>query len=502
MACKKCGAETLDGAWFCGSCGTRVDGKKPCVACNQLNDENNAYCVYCGTRIDGKKFCAHCGTEFEGKFCPNCGYGDEKTKGKIKKLSESPFIEVEKAEKKWTLKRILSLTASCLGILGVLFALVFVFFIGAKAEVIGNEISTGKTKLNLFYFCGEFFKEAKAELALSDGELPKYLTEFSMYTYGIVGLTITIATIALVVTFATLAIVTFVMNMLGKSCKSADKWSVLTMSSFFFGAGAFYGLHKLTVDFTAKASSVSTSVPAGITLNGATKAGIILCAILLGLFAVCKIVAKGKELFKANAIVKLILGVVGVALSAVLFICLENSGVAHSITGKGSGVVAGLEMKGGFAFFLLGYGVNFLMGITDLRNTDMIWEVQKAVICGNIAQILLTVALIFAVLSLCYKLLVTTEDKARLGLVWAIATFVLVVTALVFALISTGAMNNMYEMSLSLGGNTGLDTINSKAVEFKTAGIIVAVVFATLNLGVTIAQAVLNHIEKKRGNNN
>lgn len=500
MVCKKCGAETLDGALFCGSCGTRLDGKKPCVACNKLNDENNAYCIYCGTRIDGKKVCVSCGTAYEGKFCPNCGHGDEREKSK--NPTDVSRGEEEYRDKKWSLKRILSFTASCLGILGVLFALTFVFFIGAKAEVIGNEISTGKTKMNLFYFFGGFFKEAKAELAVSGAGLLGYMTKFSIYTYGALGLTVTIVTLVLVVTFATIAIVKFIMNILGKSNQSADKWSVLTIGSFFFGAGAFYGLHKFTLDLTASASSISASIPAGIALNGATKAGVILCAILLGLFVVCKIVAKGKALLKANAIVKLVLSVVGVALSTVVFICLGNSGVAHSLTeiGTGNAVVADLKMKGGFTFFLLGYGVEFLAEFTDLTQVDMINDAQTAVVFGNLAQIMLTVALVFVVLSLCYKLLVTAEDKAHAGLVWAILAFVLAVTVLVFALISTGAMESVYEMSLLLEGNTGLEATGLTTVEFKTAGIIVALVFATLNLGLTIAQAVLNRMAKKREN--
>ena len=493
MVCKKCGAETLDGALFCGSCGTRLDGKKPCVACNKLNDENSAYCVFCGARIDGKKVCTSCGTAYEGKFCPTCGYGGEKEKAKNPTIA--PLGENACEGKKWSLKRILSFTASCLGILGVLFALTFVFFIGAKAEVIGNEISTGKTKMNLFYFFGGFFKEAKA-LGVLEKSLLGDMTKFTTYTYGILGLVITVATLVLVVTFATIAIVKFVMNLLGKSNQSADKWSVLTIGSFFFGAGAFYGLHKFTLDLTASASSISANVSTGIALNGGATAGVILCSILLGLFALCKIVAKGKALLKVNSIVKLSVGVVGVALSTVVFICLKNSGIASSIAGTG------VETKGGFTAYLLNYGVASLAGITDLENIAMIGKVQSAVIFGNLAQIMLTVALIFAVLSLCYKLLATTEDKARSGMAWAIVTFATLVTALIFALISTGAMESVYEMSLLLEGNIELEAIGlgSLAVEFKTTGIIVALVFAFLNLGLSIAQAVLNRMEKKREN--
>ena len=58
----------MEGATYCGHCGLRMDGRKPCESCGKLNDENVSFCVYCGTRIDGKKVCTNCGTENVGDF--------------------------------------------------------------------------------------------------------------------------------------------------------------------------------------------------------------------------------------------------------------------------------------------------------------------------------------------------------------------------------------------------------------------------------------------------
>ena len=493
MVCKKCGAETLDGALFCGSCGTRLDGKKPCTACKQLNDENNAYCVFCGARIDGKRVCAHCGTAYEGKFCPGCGYGGEKVK------SENPIIaplgKDEGNGKKWEWKRILNFSASCVGILGVLLALIFTFFIGVKVDGPAMDLLGLDVEENLYYFFGDFFKDAKAldsSTALGAG-----MTRITAYTYGISGLVIGVVTIVLVVTFAAMAIVRFVVGLMGATNKSADKWSILTMCTFFFGTGAFYALHKLAI--TARVEGVSVSIR--VALNGSASAGVILCAILLGLLVVCKLIAKGKTLFNTKEIVKLVIGVVGVALGAVVFICIKNSGVLHTIS---STVIGGSgdsgEIVGGFNPFLNGYGVPFLIELARgayEAGVDVFSEFDTAVVCGNVAQALLIAALLCAAFALCVKLTAVTDENARSGMGWAISTFALLVVALVFALISVNAMKTVYEASLVIG-EVNLEEALASVVEFKTTGIIVALVFAALLLGLSIVQFVLRRVQKRR----
>ena len=50
MFCKNCGAELLEGASFCTSCGTPIQEKKECLCaqCGGPLSEENAFCPHCG----------------------------------------------------------------------------------------------------------------------------------------------------------------------------------------------------------------------------------------------------------------------------------------------------------------------------------------------------------------------------------------------------------------------------------------------------------------------
>ncbi len=52
--CKKCGAVLLEGAVFCGTCGTRVEEplKKLCPNCKAELEPNAVFCGKCGTKTD------------------------------------------------------------------------------------------------------------------------------------------------------------------------------------------------------------------------------------------------------------------------------------------------------------------------------------------------------------------------------------------------------------------------------------------------------------------
>ncbi|MBE7068751.1 MAG: zinc ribbon domain-containing protein [Clostridiales bacterium] len=495
MVCKKCGAESPDNAVFCGTCGARLDGKKPCSSCKQLNDENSAYCVFCGARIDGKRVCARCGTAYEGKFCPSCGYG-EKDNNTVKPMTA--VGETKGSAKAWTWKKIVRFSASCLGMLGVLFALIFTFCIGVVGKVGSQAVTTSKSTLgmarNMFYFFGNFFKDAEA-LSLND-TFEGSIRSVTVYTYGVLGLLISLTTIVLVITFASMAITKFVKGLMDKKTVFNDKWSILTMGSFFFGAGAFYGLHR----FVASASEdgvVDVSLSIEIGLKGGVIAGIVLCAIFLGLMVLGKLVVKGKELLKTKTLIKLGLSVVGVVFVTLTFLFVRNSGIFLSI------VEDGVEIKAGMTSSFLNMGIDYLIGLVSCATEDneiaLIESAEKAVLCGNLAQIVFVFTLLFAVFALCAKLTATTNENASSGMYWSIAVFVSLIVGLILALISVNALENVYELSLSaveesVGGSVDLGTL-TEVFQCKTTGIIGALVCSVLLLGVSIAQSVIQNIE-------
>jgi len=51
MKCKKCGAENLDDAKFCASCGSRLDARF-CRKCGRIVPDGAKFCNYCGALID------------------------------------------------------------------------------------------------------------------------------------------------------------------------------------------------------------------------------------------------------------------------------------------------------------------------------------------------------------------------------------------------------------------------------------------------------------------
>lgn len=50
MICKKCSATLPDDSVFCNKCGSRLDGKKHCIACEKIIEEGSIFCSYCGAK--------------------------------------------------------------------------------------------------------------------------------------------------------------------------------------------------------------------------------------------------------------------------------------------------------------------------------------------------------------------------------------------------------------------------------------------------------------------
>lgn len=46
---------------------------KTCASCGRRCEDNEPDCLYCGSSLFLYK-CPNCSTEFEGDFCPTCGY--------------------------------------------------------------------------------------------------------------------------------------------------------------------------------------------------------------------------------------------------------------------------------------------------------------------------------------------------------------------------------------------------------------------------------------------
>lgn len=498
MDCKKCGAPAIEGAIFCGACGARLDGKKTCSFCDQLNDENNAYCVFCGARIDGKTVCS-CGTAYSGAFCPQCGIsnrGLKKHRTQTKKAVVKESFENNDGalckEVKW--RRVLDYVGSGIAMLGVLFALIFVFFIGVKAGGVGVIPEEEQT---IFYYFGKYYREAKSLVHVGSSWFNKLMEE-NLVVYGVMGTVIGAVSLLSVITCGTVACIRFVRNMMGISEKKADGWALVTMFSFFIGASAFFALHSggFTIDaYNAKEIQEELLEDLGlsalsVSFTTATKLGVIFCAIFAGAFVFCRLIVKGKSVFNASYIIKLIFATLAIALSAVVFCLVKNAGM-----------VVEMRVFDDYAFqadaeimFKVNYLdatslMNMLCADVDTNYTKVTIALDTMRYSNTFAQISLFVALVGVGGAVCTNVNNTFKGRTFGGLTWAIVGLVGTIALLVCTLISYEQLARLFELfNFTAEEGFRMDT--------KLTSVICAVVFATLNLVATCVVCLFRKREK------
>lgn len=404
MICKKCGAEMPDGSVFCGSCGTRIDGKKVCSSCGALNREEYAFCTACGARIDGKKQCAECGTVFEGTFCPACGQKSEQPQPvQRQKKSGNLFV--------W------HVVSGASGMAGVLFALIFVFFLGVS--YIGETLA-GQ---DIFYYFGSYYQEMDAlnfdQLNATPWMLQ--LLQGQATAYGVIGTVLCALILISVVAFATVATVKYILGWIKKTYENATGWALACIFSFLIGAVVYslYSSEKLGMD-------VKT------VLNGATVAGLVLCAIAILSCVASAIAEKGKEFWQGAKGKTFICTAVCTVLASVLFIFTQHSAYYVNVSSNVA-TVFGNSNYLGFAV-----GMDYSLAATLSSGYSEYAEITAQLSGLNafalLAQLLSVGMAIFAGLSLRAQL-VGTVKQTKGALLWAIGATVCAAAVLVFSIL-------------------------------------------------------------------
>lgn len=460
MECKSCGTPCPDEAVYCGSCGSRLDGKKLCSVCGKLVDGESAYCIYCGSRLDGKHICGSCGEVYEGNFCPVCGMGALAQKKAVKTGAKTKNT-------KWA-----SFLTGGVAMLGVLFALIFVFLIGVKSGIAGRVESESET---LFYYFGDFYKELKAtdfsELAEIDF-IVQYIEKESL-AIGIFGTVISALSLLCVCVFAIVSVVIYVRNLLGYTQKRAGGWAVATMLAYIVGATAFVGLHNTSVP-----SSGIIEFSNLITYNGATKAGIVLCAIFLGVYFVCRFIEnalqKGKSLLTKNFVLATALSVIGVAFASVVFGVMKNAGFTIKVTADETTVETLMSFPLANVEILSMFGV---LVENDTTYTLISQEMYWTCFSNTVAEICLLLTLVFAGICIGANLKgVVGKEKF-----WAIATSVLCVVCSVICLVENASAWKHVQEAFAYAKPFSPDIL-----ETSFAKPICAVVFSTLLLIISV----------------
>jgi len=174
----------------------------------------------------------------------------------------------------------------------VLFALVFVFFIGVELD---------GEKTNLYTFFGEYYKEMDTTGISSSGVTVskwwKNLLETQTTLYGVFGTVISALTLLSVVGFAAVAAVKYILSWVKKTENTANGWAVASILSFVVGSLLFYAhlrLNVSAVDYADIFSAIGEN--AEIKFNGATAFGIAFSLACVGLGVIAATLSKGKTL--------------------------------------------------------------------------------------------------------------------------------------------------------------------------------------------------------------
>ncbi len=490
MECKKCGKPTVEGATFCGYCGSRVDGKIPCNACGRLNDENFAFCTACGNRLDGKTVCKSCGTAYEGNFCPACG-----ERGQVcaerKKSSKSSTKKGEAT----LFKRICQIVSGGAAMCGVLFALIFVFFVGIKEVLVAGGKETVAWQ-KIYYFFGDFYKDMDAIDLGQAGATTWFvdLVETWGTTAGVLGTVLVCALLIAVVAFAAVAIVKYVRSWVRKQEDASFGWALASALSFLVGATLFYEYNREV----AQTKGINLGVISGTSeistyYNGATSTAIVLIGIFVGIAIVCRILSAGKGIWTRKNLGKIVCSFVGLTFACLILGLVRGAGLGFSLTINSNEA----SLSSGYMNFALAIDVALATVVNkELAGYERITDLLSVMnVYALLAQLLLFAVAVFAVTSI-HKNACGVNGGKKSGLLWSILTTVSSVLLLVFHILMANAFTDAYLTAVKNTAGT-VTTTSIYLIEVSYAMPICLIVFSVLLLAGSIVRCVFQKKSEK-----
>ena len=405
MECKKCGSPVADGVSFCGNCGARVDGKVVCTACGKLNDEAHGFCVYCGA-------------------------------------------ETQPRVRKSGFKKAADIVANAVMLLGAVLSLIFVFFIGLKMQMNGQEEET----MSIFYYFGEYAQELKS-LHVDQMNTTSWFMDsinVQLNAAGVIGIILAVAILATTVTFAVIAIVKYAAGWIGGKHVNVEGWSLAAIICFLIGAVTYFAFNSVTAsgDFSSILGGVGEEGWA--IFNEETSTAIVLCAICVVTSVVFRMICEGKALWTKENIKKQTLTFIGVVIAAATFGVSQSLAFAFSIDMDGVSASLGtnyIQLSGGIT---LGMASAFYdktaNGYYDITNT--IAAMNNFSIFAAIFALAVSV---FAGLALMENVRGATgkEDKSML---WSILTLAFAVLTLLFSILAVSSLAEVFNIAQRIGG--------------------------------------------------
>ncbi len=460
MNCKKCGFSNPEGASFCVSCGSRVDGKVACPKCGSMNDSGYVFCPTCGARTDGKTVCSKCGSAYEGRFCPMCGNSAvaKEVAATAVKPAKAPNAQAAAtdAKQEGTFAKICKHVSAGAWLAAAAFALIFVFLIGVVPIMGGVTMDYDGLNLNFFYYFGDYFdtlpkgEELEALELLDNGASARIM--ILGYLPGILCALIAAASMICAVVFASIAIYKFVMAYVKKTENESKKWAIATIVTFLTGAVLFYMMNAELLE--------GRGIEKGCVFNGGTTAGIVLIAI----FGIIAIVSGMIRDIMANGIKgkipALVWYVLGLAFTGVLLGVAKGTMFTVAEEGDSAGY--------GFSKWLYSLNEGWLM----LTDEELLSSLRLMNIFGTLAQLAVLAVGFFAAMAL-YDTLRDADHRKSLNLTWAILSLVGSGLVLVLTILTASQYSEL------MGG---------EEIEVAMGMPICCIIFSILTLVVAIAR--------------
>ncbi len=457
MNCLNCGTENSDEAVFCRQCGARMDGKIICPNCSAENVADSNFCIICGQNLS------------------------QPTTTVPTPENVIPVAENQRIETTIGWKSTVSTLSGIFAMLGLLFSVLFTFFIGIKVNGstgILDSIPSATTpnQMDIFYYFGDAYKT----LDLIDTKLPDF-TATSLY-FPIILATVVFASLLLaMIIMGILTIVRYYFYVTKKSKKDHYSMVIATYFLYIFGVLMFFVFNNSV--YSLKQNTATYSVGCGV--NDLTTTGITLSTIFVCAAVGCK--------FALNLQNKTMTGIYNIVFSAIslIIVCVMvylaimphiSYDAAYDNTNGGTNFFSAITALGILYFYKS--APQYAATVLPSMGTET--EVPRAesalLVVPAILQILTIVLLL--VIAGGYLLNLAKDKKystASLSLTSTLSTtFLLIFTIISSISYWTYSLGESYETS-----------------EIKFTYVIAMLILSVVQLTISLIHRSFNNIEKK-----